>query len=82
MLILTRKVNEGIMIGDHIEVRICRVNSDTVRVGIEAPREMAIYRNESYKQIKETNLAALRKVSSPADAPKLPRIPAALKPAV
>lgn len=69
MLILTRKLNESIMIGDDIEIRIARIENDTVRIGIEAPRHFTIYRDEIYRQIKDSNLAAVR----PA-APVLPQL--------
>lgn len=49
------------MIGDDIEIRITRIDADTVRVGIEAPRAIGVYRDEVYRAIKTNNLAAVRK---------------------
>jgi carbon storage regulator len=64
VLILSRKVNEGVMIGDEIEIRVSRIDTDTVKIGIQAPRHLPIYRNEIYKQMKEANLRAARKTES------------------
>lgn len=60
MLVLTRKVNEGIMIGDEIEIYVSRIDSDTVKICIRAPRSLPIYRDEIYRQIKATNFGAVR----------------------
>ena len=46
MLVLTRKTEESILIGDDIEVRVLRVSGDRVRIGIEAPREIKVFRKE------------------------------------
>jgi carbon storage regulator len=60
MLVLTRKVNEGIMIGDEIEIYVSRIDSDAVKICIRAPRNLPIYRDEIYRQIKATNFGAVR----------------------
>jgi len=60
MLALTRKKGESIIIGDNIEVKILDIEGDRVRLGIEAPREISIHRQEVYKQIQEENKAALK----------------------
>jgi len=73
MLVLTRKAGEGIMVGDEIEFRINRIEGDYVKVAVRAPRHLPIYRDEVYRQIKESNLAAVRKAGL--KLPKLPRLP-------
>ncbi len=46
MLVLTRKTNETIMIGDNIEITVCRVGNDRVRLGLRAPKDVNIRRKE------------------------------------
>jgi len=58
MLVLTRKPNQSIMIGDDIEVSVLSTTGDKVRVGIQAPREVPIFRKEVYLEIQQENLAA------------------------
>jgi carbon storage regulator len=53
MLVLTRKTNQSIMIGDEIEVSILSVSGDKVRLGIDAPRDIAVFRKEVYEAIDE-----------------------------
>ena len=53
MLVLTRKTNQSIMIGDEIEVSILSVSGDKVRIGIDAPRDVAVFRKEVYEVIDE-----------------------------
>ena len=48
MLVLTRKTNQSIMIGDNVEVSILSVTGDKVRIGIAAPREVGVFRKEVY----------------------------------
>ncbi len=65
MLILSRKVNEAIIIAENIEIRITRIDGDTVKLGIEAPRSIPIVRKELFEEIQKANLEA---VALPAEA--------------
>jgi carbon storage regulator len=51
MLVLTRKSNQSIMIGDEIEISVLSVMGDKVRIGIQAPRSIPVYRREVYVAI-------------------------------
>ena len=60
MLILTRKSGEEIRIGDRISLKIIEIRGNQVRVGIDAPRDVAVHRKEIYEQILEENRAAAK----------------------
>jgi len=51
MLVLTRKSNQSIMIGDDVEVSVLSVMGEKVRIGIQAPQEIPVFRNEIYLEI-------------------------------
>lgn len=59
MLALARKINESIIINDNIEVTILEIKGDQVKIGIEAPKSVPIYRKEIYKQIQSANEEAV-----------------------
>ena len=51
MLILSRKVSESLMLGDEITVTVLGIKGNQVRIGIDAPRDVAVHREEIYKRI-------------------------------
>jgi carbon storage regulator len=53
VLVLTRKSNQSIMIGDDIEISVLAVMGEKVRIGIEAPRSVPVFRREVYVEIQE-----------------------------
>jgi carbon storage regulator len=58
MLALSRKINESIMIGNDIEITVLEVKGDQVKLGINAPKSVPVYRKEIYLQIQEANKEA------------------------
>jgi carbon storage regulator len=60
MLVLTRKSNQSIMIGDDIEVSVLSIMGEKVRIGIQAPRDIPVFRREVYLEIQEERGAARR----------------------
>ena len=53
MLVLTRKTNQSIMIGDNIEVSLLAIMGEKVRIGIQAPRDVPVFRKEVYVEIQQ-----------------------------
>jgi carbon storage regulator len=58
MLILSRKIEESIVIGDSITIKILGVHEGQVKIGIEAPKEIKVYRSEVFDQIRKENIEA------------------------
>ena len=58
MLVLTRKTNQSIMIGDDVEVSVLAVSRDKIRLGITAPKDVPVFRKEVYLSIQEEAAAA------------------------
>ena len=58
MLVLTRKLNEAIQIGDEIEIKILAIEGDQIKLGIAAPKSVEIYRKEIYLDIQNQNSEA------------------------
>lgn len=64
MLVLTRKIGDGLLIGEGITVTILSVEGDRVKVGIDAPREVRVLRRELADAVKAQNLAAARNATN------------------
>lgn len=60
MLVLTRKAGQSIRIGDDILIKIVDIDGSQVKIGIEAPKNLAIFREELYERLKESNIEALK----------------------
>lgn len=69
MLILARKLNERIVIGDDIEISVVEIKGDQVKLGVNAPRDVKVYRHEVYEAIQEENRKA---AESARDIPEVP----------
>ena len=70
MLILSRKPGESIVIDGRINLKVVRVEGDTVKIGIEAPADVPVHRLEVYQEIQRSNQQALTNQKAP-----LPRLP-------
>jgi carbon storage regulator len=58
MLVLTRKINQSIIINDQVEVVVLEVRGEQVRLGIKAPKDVPVHRKEIFDQIQDENKAA------------------------
>jgi carbon storage regulator len=67
VLVLTRRTNQSIKIGDDIEITVIEVRGDQVRLGITAPRDISVHRKEIYLQIQQENVKANRSNSEAQD---------------
>ena len=62
MLVLTRRPGESIVVGENIIITVIEIKGGQVRIGIDAPREVDVYREEIYEQVKQENLSAIANV--------------------
>jgi len=62
MLVLARKLNEAIKIGGNIEVKVLSIENGVVKLGIDAPRNIEILRNELLEKVKDANIAASKNI--------------------
>ena len=69
MLILTRRVGETVMIGNDVTVTVLGVKGNQVRIGIQAPKNVAVHREEIFERIKREAEAASEQAAAPASVP-------------
>ena len=58
MLVLARRINESIMVGDDVEMTVVDIKGEQVKIGIQAPRSIAVHRKEVYEAIQKENISA------------------------
>ena len=68
MLVLTRKSNQSIMIGDDIEVSVLAIMGEKVRIGIQAPRDVPVFRKEVYLEIQQERMGSSKGAREEVDA--------------
>ncbi|MEV6490326.1 carbon storage regulator CsrA [Actinoplanes sp. NPDC051633] len=64
MLVLTRKAGESVMIGDDVVITVLEARGDVIRLGIQAPKDVRVHREEVYRELQAAN----REAASPTDA--------------
>ncbi len=64
MLALSRKQNEAIVVGNDIEITVLEIKGDQVKIGINAPKSVPVYRKELYVQIKDANKEAIEQANT------------------
>ncbi len=65
MLVLTRKINEKIIIGDNVEIVLVDIGKDQVKIGINAPKSVKVHRWEVYEEIQRENREAAKQATDP-----------------
>ena len=73
MLVLSRKADESVVIGEDIVITVLEVRGDVVRLGIAAPRDVKVHRSEVYEELQQANREAVRSTSDDPNA--LPGVP-------
>lgn len=58
MLVLTRRAGESVMVGDDVVITVLEARGDVIRLGIQAPRDVQVHREEVYRELQEANRAA------------------------
>jgi carbon storage regulator len=81
MLILSRKLNESIIIDGNIVVKVLRIDKDTVKLGIQAPSELPVHREEIYHAIQKNKQAGINGLPNPNPRTSDPSTPAKPDPA-
>ena len=64
MLVLTRRPGESIVVGQDIVITVIEIKGGQVRIGIDAPREIDVYREEIYEQVRQENIASVANVEA------------------